>query len=97
MDRFDTDSQSLEKQIDKYRDDIQTQSELAERYKKELAGSDVELIRETEANRSRVADELRRENSVITLENDRIRQQKESLRQLNLKYHRLPIERKAEA
>jgi len=87
VERFETDSVDLEKQINKYHDDIQTQSELAERYKKELAGSDVELIRETEAQRSRVADELRRENSAITLENDRIRQHKESLRQLNLKYH----------
>ena len=60
---------------------------MAERYKKELEGSDVDLIRETEAKRSRVADELRRENSAITLENDRIRQHKESLRQLNLKYN----------
>lgn len=87
VERFEKDSEELEKQINKYHDDIQTQSELVERYKKELAGSDVDLIRETEAQRSRVADELRRENSAITLENDRIRQHKENLRQSNLKYH----------
>lgn len=87
VERFERDSEELEEQINKYHYDIQTQSELAERYKKELEGSDVDLIRETEAKRSRVADELRRENSAITLENDRIRQHKESLRQLNLKYN----------